>query len=165
MAKTPVPGGLRVFLISSAKASITLATSFLFSPEVSAAYQWSGQAMVGGAMCEVFDVAVPPEKSNFVLYFNTRQEVAGYTGRVFIEDETGLVRRLVIQGNKLPKDFGFQSPTFSLEYGMVKVGSQDYLLPLRSVLQVRQGRIMVRNETVFEQYRKFEASSEINYHN
>ncbi|MGC9999285.1 MAG: hypothetical protein ABSE21_04235 [Bryobacteraceae bacterium] len=137
----------------------------LFSPEVSAAYQWSGQAMVGGAMCEVFDVAVPPEKSNFVLYFNTRQEVAGYTGRVFIEDETGLVRRLVIQGNKLPKDFGFQSPTFSLEYGMVKVGSQDYLLPLRSVLQVRQGRIMVRNETVFEQYRKFEASSEINYHN
>jgi hypothetical protein len=46
---------------------------------------------------------------------------------------------------------------------MVKVGSQDYLLPLRSVLQVRQGRIMVRNETVFEQYRKFEASSEIKY--
>ena len=89
--------------------------------------------------------------------------MAGYTGRVFIEDETGLVRRLVIQGNKLPKDFGFQSPTFSLEYGMVKVGSQDYLLPLRSVLQVRQGRIMVRNETVFEQYRKFEASSEIKY--
>ena len=35
--------------------------------------------------------------------------------------------------------------------------------PLRSVLQVRQGRIMVRNETVFEQYRKFEASSEIKY--
>jgi hypothetical protein len=137
----------------------------LFSPEVAAAYTWSGQAMVGGAMCEVFDVAVPPEKSNFVLYFNTRQEVAGYTGRVFIEDETGLVRRLVILGNKLPKDFGFQSPTFSLEYGMVKVGVQDYLLPLRSVLQVRQGRIMVRNETVFQQYRKFEASSEIKYHN
>jgi hypothetical protein len=137
----------------------------LFSPEVAAAYTWSGQALVGGAMCEVFDVAVPPEKSNFVLYFNTRQEVAGYTGRVFIEDETGLVRRLVILGNKLPKDFGFQSPTFSLEYGMVKVGVQDYLLPLRSVLQVRQGRIMVRNETVFQQYHKFEASSEIKYHN
>jgi hypothetical protein len=137
----------------------------LFSPEVAAAYTWSGQALVGGAMCEVFDVAVPPEKSNFVLYFNTRQEVAGYTGRVFIEDETGLVRRLVILGNQLPKDFGFQSPTFSLEYGMVKVGVQDYLLPLRSVLQVRQGRIMVRNETVFQQYHKFEASSEIKYHN
>ncbi|MGO9242384.1 MAG: hypothetical protein ACLQBJ_16395, partial [Bryobacteraceae bacterium] len=137
----------------------------LFSPEVAAVYKWDGQAMVGGAMCEVFNVSVPPEKSNFVLYLNTRQEVAGYTGRVFIEDETGMVRRLVIQGNKLPKDFGLQSPAFSLDYGMVRIGTQDYLLPLRSVMQVRQGKILVRNETVFEQYRKFEASSLIKFNN
>jgi hypothetical protein len=68
-----------------------------------------------------------------------------------------------MSGTGLPKDFGFQSPTFSLEYGMVRVGTQGYLLPLRSVFQARQGSTAVRNEAVFRDYRKFEASSEIRY--
>ncbi len=137
----------------------------LFGQEVAARYKWTGRAMAGGALCDVFEIEVPKPKSNFVLYFNLRQEVAGYTGRIFIDEEAGLVRRLVMSGTGLPKDFGFQSPTFSLEYGMVRVGSQDYLLPLRSVFQARQGRNVVRNEAVFRDYRKFEASSEIRYNN
>ena len=137
--------------------------SALFSPKVAAAYKWAGQAMAGGVLCDVFEVGVTTEKSNFALYFNGHREVAGYTGRVFIDGETALVRRLTIQGDGLPQDFALQSPVFSLEYGMVKVGPQDYLLPLRSILQVRQGKFVVRNETVFREYRKFEASSEVQY--
>jgi hypothetical protein len=137
----------------------------LFSPYVSAKYRWTGRGMAGGVLCDVFEIEVPAAKSNFVLYFNLRQQVAGYTGRVFIDQEAGLVRRLIMSGNGLPKDFGFQSPTFSLDYGMVRVGLQDYLLPLRSVFQARQGKTVVRNETVFRDYRKFEASSEIRFKN
>ncbi len=137
--------------------------SALFSPKVGATYKWAGQAMAGGVLCDVFEVGVTTEKSNFALYFNGHREVAGYTGRVFIDGETALVRRLTIQGEGLPKEFALQSPVFSLEYGMVKVGPQDYLLPLRSILQVRQGKFVVRNETVFREYRKFEASSEVQF--
>jgi len=137
----------------------------IFNPELPVRYKWVGRTMAGGALCDVFEIEVPKEKSNFVLYVNTRQEVAGYTGRIFIDEEAGLVRRIMMSGTGLPKDFGFQSPTFSLEYGMVRVGTQDYLLPLRSVFQARQGKIVVRNEAVFRDYRKFEASSEILYHN
>jgi hypothetical protein len=137
----------------------------IFSPELPVRYKWVGRTMAGGALCDVFEIEVPKEKSNFVLYVNTRQEVAGYTGRIFIDEEAGLVRRIMMSGTGLPKDFGFQSPTFSLEYGMVRVGTQDYLLPLRSVFQARQGRNVVRNEAVFRDYRKFEASSEIHYNN
>jgi hypothetical protein len=82
---------------------------------------------------------------------------------VFIDEETGLVRRIVMQGTDLPKQFGLQSPSFSLEYGMVRVGDKDHLLPLRSVLQVRQGRRLVRNETLFRDYRRFEAESQIRF--
>jgi hypothetical protein len=135
----------------------------LFSPEVGATYKWAGQAMAGGSLCQVFEISVERSKSNFALYFNKRREVASYTGRVFVEEETGLVRKLIIDGSGLPKDFGLQSPSFSLDYGMVKVGMQDYLLPLRSLLQVRQGKLLVRNETAFRDYRKFEASSEMKF--
>ncbi|MEO8663827.1 MAG: hypothetical protein ABI693_35560, partial [Bryobacteraceae bacterium] len=135
----------------------------LFNPEVGTVYKWAGRAMAAGSLCQVFDVEVAPEKSNFVLTHNMRQEVPGYQGRVYIDEESGMVRRLTIAGQKLPKDFALQSPSMSLEYGMVRVGDKDYLLPLRSVLQVRQGRSMVRNETEFRGYHKFEASSVFKY--
>ena len=137
--------------------------SGLFSPEVAASYKWAGHAMAGGSLCQVFDITVERPKSNFALYFNKRREAAAYSGRVFIEEETGLVRKLIIEGSGLPPLFGLQSPSFSLDYGMVKVGTQDYLLPLRSVLQVRQDKFLVRNEAVFREYRKFEASSEMKF--
>ena len=137
----------------------------LFDPEVGATYKWAGRAMAMGVLCQVFDITVPRAKSNFTLTFNRMGEPAGYTGKVFVDDETGLVRRLVIQGDGLPLTFPLQEPSFSLEYGMVRIGSIDYLLPLRSTMQVRQGKNFVRNESVFREYRRFEASSGIKFDN
>jgi len=135
----------------------------IFRPEAAAQYKWAGRAITGGVLCDVFDVDVPVARSNFILTFNLRQEIAGFHGRVFLDEDSGLVRRIVLQGGGLPKDFGLQSPTFSLEYGMVRIAGEDHLLPLRSVLQVRQGKQVVRNETQFRDYRKFDASSEIKF--
>lgn len=137
----------------------------LFDPDVHASYKWAGRAMAMGVLCQVFDVEVSKAKSNFVLHWAGRREPAGYTGHIFIDEETGMVRRLTIQGDGLPKDFGLQSPAFSLDYGLVRIGSDDYLLPLRSVLQLRHAKSFVRNETVFRGYRKFEAESEIKFQN
>ena len=137
----------------------------LFDPEVGTTYKWAGRAMAMGVLCQVFDITVPRAKSNFTLTFNRMGEPAGYTGKVFVDDETGLVRRLVIQGDGLPPTFPLQDPSFSLEYGMVRIGSIDYLLPLRSTMQVRQAKNFVRNESVFREYRRFEASSGIKFDN
>ena len=137
----------------------------LFDPDVAASYKWSGRAMAMGVLCQVFDVEVSKAKSNFMLNYGGRRELAAYTGRVFIDEESGMVRRLTIQGVGLQKEFGLQSPALSLDYGLVKIGKEDYLLPLGSVLQLRHARAFVRNETVFRAYRKFEAESQIKFQN
>jgi hypothetical protein len=137
----------------------------LFDPDVAASYKWAGRAMAMGVLCQVFEVHVSKPKSNFMLTYGGRREPSAYTGRVFIDEETGMVRRLTIQGVGLPKEFGLQSPALSLDYGMVKIGKDDYLLPLRSVLQLRHAKAFVRNETVFRSYRRFEAESEIKFQN
>ena len=137
----------------------------LFDPEVGASYKWAGRAMAMGVLCQVFEVAVPRAKSNFTLTYNRMGEPAGYTGKVFVDDETGMVRRLTIQGDGLPPTFPLQSPSFALEYGMVRIGTEDYLLPLRSTMQVRRGKVVERNESVFREYRRFEASSGIKFDN
>jgi len=137
----------------------------VFDPQVGASYHWAGRSMTMGVLCQVFEFEVSRAKSNFVLHFGSAVEAAAYTGRVFIDDETGMVRRLTIQGTGLPKDFGLQSPSLSLDYGMVKIGNDDFLLPLRSMLQLRHARAFVRNETVFRGYRRFQADSQIKYNN
>jgi hypothetical protein len=135
----------------------------LFDPDTAASYKWAGRAMAMGVLCQVFDVQVSRAKSNFALNYGGRRELAAYIGRVFIDEETGMVRRLTIQGEGLEKDFGLQSPALSLDYGLVKIGKNDYLLPLRSVLQLRHAKAFVRNETVFRNYRAFAAESQIKY--
>jgi len=137
----------------------------LFDPDVDATYHWAGRAMAMGVLCQVFEIEVSQAKSNFVLFYGGKREPVAYSGRVFIEDETGMVRRLTIQGTGLPKEFGLQSPSLSLDYGIVKIGEGDYLLPLRSMLQLRHAKAFVRNETVFRGYRKFQAESQIKYNN
>jgi len=137
----------------------------LFDPDTAASYKWAGQAMAMGVLCQVFDVEVSKAKSNFTLHYGGRREPVAYTGRVFIDEDTGMVRRLTIQGVGLPKDYGLQSPALSLDYGMVKIGKEDYLLPLRSMLQLRHAKAFVRNESVFRGYRKFEAESQIKFQN
>jgi hypothetical protein len=135
----------------------------LFDPKLGATYHWAGRSMTLGVLCQVFEIEVSKAKTNFVLHNGNMVQPVAYHGRVFVDDETGMVRRLTIEGTGLPKDFGLQSPSLSLDYGMVKIGENDYLLPLRSVLQLRQAKVFIRNEAVFRGYRKFGAESHIKY--
>jgi hypothetical protein len=135
----------------------------LFDPKVGASYHWAGRSMALGVLCQVFEFEVSKAKSNFVLHYGNDVQPVAYHGRAFIDDETGMVRRLTIEGTGLPKEFGLQSPSLSLDYGMVKIGEDDYLLPLLSILQLRRAKVFVRNESVFRGYRRFQAESHIKY--
>jgi hypothetical protein len=135
----------------------------LFDPDVAATYHWAGRSMTLGVLCQVFEFQVSRAKSNFVLHSGSNVAAAAYTGRVFIDENNGMVRRLTIEGGELPKDFRLQSPALSLDYGMVKIGDKDYLLPLRSVLQLRQAKTFIRNESVFRGYRKWQAESLVKF--
>jgi hypothetical protein len=135
----------------------------LFDPDVAASYRWAGRSMTLGVLCQVFEFDVSRAKSNFVLHYGNDVASVAYSGRVFIDEESGMVRRLTIQGTGLAKEFGLQSPSISLDYGMVKIGEKDYLLPLRSTLQLRKAKVFVRNETVFRGYHKFQAESQVKF--
>jgi hypothetical protein len=137
----------------------------LFDTDTAASYKWAGRSMAMGVLCQVFDVQVSKPTSNFVLNIGGVRERVAYSGRIFIDEESGMVRRLTIQGVGLAKENSLQSPALSLDYGMVKIGQNDYLLPLRSVLQLRHAKAFVRNESVFSAYRKFDAETQIKFQN
>ena len=78
-----------------------------------ATYKWAGRAMAMGVLCQVFEVERCQGQIELRAALSAgRREPAGYTGRVFIDEETGMVRRLTIQGAGYPKISACNRPRF-----------------------------------------------------
>jgi hypothetical protein len=100
----------------------------------------------------------------------------GYSGRIEADRETYAVLRLTIHA-EVPQDFPLQDVDHVLEYGMVLVGGDEFLLPIHSELRsradaedVRDGKrrllartVAMRNETDFVQYRKYTTDAAIKF--
>jgi hypothetical protein len=50
-----------------------------------------------------------------------------------------------------------------LDYDFVKISDLEFLLPLKSVMRMREGRMLVKNEVEFRMYRKFGAEAVITF--
>ncbi len=119
----------------------------LFDPDVAATYHWAGRSMALGAVCQVFEFEVTRAKSNFVLHYGATVEAAAYNGRVFVDEDTGMVRRLTIQGSGLSKDFGLQSPVpfARLWYGENRRKRLPVAAAIRPAIAAGQGICPQRN--------------------
>jgi len=140
--------------------------SMLFSEKTKADIQWRGVADLGGARTQVFQFRVARSNSlyevvaesggpNSVIY-------AAYHALVYIDANTFAVRRVSIEAENLPKDFHIRESAIAVEYDFVPIGGNDYLLPLRSTLFVRQGaHYLRRNEIEYQNYRRYGSESSI----
>ncbi|HBY63566.1 MAG TPA: hypothetical protein DEH78_27390 [Solibacterales bacterium] len=135
----------------------------VFKPETQATFAWEGWTVLNGERHHVFRFSIAQDKSFFVFNHNGRQEVASVQGRVMIEELNSSVTRLQLEGTIANRKFPIQSPTLALDYGAIRVGEFDFTLPVASVLQLKQGRRLVRNEVTFRDYRKFSSDTKVTF--
>jgi hypothetical protein len=50
-----------------------------------------------------------------------------------------------------------------LDYDYTRIGDADYLLPLTFELRSRQGKVLVKNDVDYDNYRKFTADSSVRF--
>jgi hypothetical protein len=88
-----------------------------------------------------------------------------YSGSIWIDRETGKVLRIEKSARSVPRRFPLQRIESSTDYSPVRVGEATYMLPTHTetVTCTRRDRTCFRNETIFENYRKFEASATVTY--
>jgi len=88
-----------------------------------------------------------------------------YAGVIWIDRETGKVLRIEKSARNIPRRFPLQQIESSTDYSLVTIGEQNYMLPTHTetITCTRQDRTCFKNETVFENYRKFDASAHITY--
>jgi hypothetical protein len=135
----------------------------MFDPASEADFHWERWGKLHGRIVHVFNYHVAQENSRWhVTYEKSDDIVPGYHGLVYVDRDTSMVLRIVFDA-ELPLTFPIQQVTDTLDYDLAPIGASQFMLPLKAVLRMRQGKFLVKNEVEFRLYRKFTAESGITY--
>jgi hypothetical protein len=141
----------------------------LFDPDVRAEFGWERWAKLRGRLQHVFAYRVIQPRSKYSISWSSGPNskpltiIAGYSGLVYADADTGLITRMTLNAEGIPSDFPIQKVEQVLDYDFTKIGDNEFLLPLKSVVKSRSGKLLTKNELEFRSYRKFGTESTITF--
>jgi hypothetical protein len=135
---------------------------WIFGPQAQTRFDWSRWETRDGRSVAVFAFRVPPSIATHPLVNQSETFLVGYHGLIYADPASGDMARLEAQMDA-PKDFPFQEDAFEIDYGQVDIAGQPFLLPVKSVGWVREGKTLTRNEIEFGEYRKYRADATVTF--
>jgi hypothetical protein len=136
----------------------------VFDPDSRADYQWERWTTLRGKRSHVYSYRIRQVNSKWRLSFERRDEIiVGYSGQIFIERDSGAILRITLIAEDIPPAFPIRQAGTVLDYDYTKIGEQDFLLPLRAVVRMRNEKLLTKNEVEFRLYRKFGADVAITF--
>ncbi|NBO63260.1 MAG: hypothetical protein EBU88_00145 [Acidobacteria bacterium] len=138
----------------------------LFDADTKTIFKPAGRERLGSRMTVIYDFTVEQANSKLnVSAEGARSLVVGYTGTVWIDEESKRVLRLDQAVDDLPVGYPVTNSESSVDYDNVRLRGieVDFLLPVRAEFIIsdrRQGRYF-RNLLYFKFYRKFETDIRI----
>ncbi len=92
-----------------------------------------------------------------------RTIVAGYHGYIYVDRDLGFVAKIAMECDSIPVDFPVQTVKLDLDYDFTKIGTQDFVLPLKTSLKSREGKYLSWNEAEFRLYKKFGTETTVTF--
>lgn len=136
----------------------------LFEPATHAQFSWDHWATLRHRRTYVFAYDVQQQFSKYHVEADDVQSIVpAYRGLVYIDEDTKMVVKIVMQPYDMPVAFPIRDITSSLDYEFETIGDQQYMLPLKSVLTSKRDRLVTRNDIEFRLYRKFGTESTIKF--
>ena len=137
----------------------------LFDPATQPAFQWKGWETLRNRPAYVFSYRVALANSqaqssrcvSWVLFQNCKSVTYGYHGLLYIERNSLDVMRITLEPEDVPVSHSPGSE--SVDYERVTVAGAEYLLPVADTYETSTGKILFRNDSVYQDYRKFTAES------
>ncbi len=135
----------------------------LFSADTAAQFEFLGEDTVQGVKARLYEFTVAEENSHWELTFGGEMIKPAYTGSLWVDPETLLVRRLEVAARELPITYAQDVAEVAVEFGPVKIGDTEHLLAVNSaVLACRRWKdTCTKNESVYTNYRMFSAESTV----
>jgi hypothetical protein len=137
----------------------------VFEPETSAEFAFERWAKLDGKICLVYHYHVTRGRSKWSIDWNNGEQVysPAYSGSIFIDREVPVVMRLTLIAEGIPTSFPIQEAKSTLNYSYQEISGKQFLLPLNSEMRMREGRLLVKNETEFRNYRRYSADAVITF--
>ncbi|MDX2150519.1 MAG: hypothetical protein SFV54_07285 [Bryobacteraceae bacterium] len=135
----------------------------IFREQTAARFRAKGSEAMGGVFATVFDLEVDQPNSHWQIMQGSQTAYPSYHGSVSIDRKTGRVVKIVMKSETLPPAFPLRMVEQSVEYGMVRIGMEEFLLPLRAENKAcwRNSFLCSNNRMEFRNYRRFAARSEL----
>jgi hypothetical protein len=136
----------------------------IFQKETQADFWWERWAKLRGRVVHVFGYRVAQPRSQWQISWQRELSIVpGYKGLIYIDRDAPVVMRVTLEAEAIPASFPIQEARTMLDYDYIDISGQNFLLPLRSEMRMREGRLLVKNLTEFRNYRKFGAEATITF--
>lgn len=135
----------------------------IFDPASETVFAWTRWATLRGRKMHVYAYKVEKSRSKVTVGTDTVSTVAGHHGFVYVDDESHTVSRIRQEVDSLPPDFPIQQAWRELDYELVDISGTQFMLPLKHMVRMRQGKFLSKNESEFRMYRKFGAEATITF--
>jgi hypothetical protein len=136
----------------------------IFDPVTRARFDWERWATLRGKRMHVFAYRVPQETSQWsIVYEKTHAIKPAYRGLIYVDKQTLAVMRITLEADNLPYSFPVQQAMTTLDYEFQSISGADYVLPLKAVMRMRAGKMLVKNEVEFRNYNRFGAEATITF--
>lgn len=136
--------------------------NWIFGPSSQTRFQWIRWDTANGRRVAVFEFETPRSVSTRPLVNDAQSFLVSYRGLIWADPDTGEMSRLEAQMD-VPKGFPFQQDDFEIDYGHVQISGEEFLLPVKAKGQVRDGKLLAKNEIQFSDYRKYESAVNIRF--
>jgi hypothetical protein len=147
-------------MIGTGDFGLFLQTVFLSG---TASLQFSGREMLNERQVYHFRYEVPRSLSRYEIQLPTSKDTVGFGGSVWVDAVSLDLVRMEILVREIPTHLALTSGRILINYGRMRVGTGDFLLP-RSVEQnfISSG-MEARNQTYFSSCREYQAESAISF--
>ncbi|MBV8549660.1 MAG: hypothetical protein JOY54_00040 [Acidobacteriaceae bacterium] len=141
----------------------------IFEPKSQAEFGWDHWGTLRGRRMAVFNYFIDSGHSSYTISYGGDGEgyeqriVTAYKGLVYADPNTGEIDRIKFMAVDVPRSFPVQETSEILDYDLVNISGQQFVLPLRALLLMTAGRQRSKNEIEFRDYRKFGTESTITY--
>lgn len=136
----------------------------IFEPGTQTEFWWERWAKLRGRVVHVYGYRVQKARSKWTIDWQRQlQYVPGYKGLIYIDKDVPVIYRITLDAESLPPSFPIQEVRSQLDYEYTDISGNEFLLPLRAEMRMREGRFLVRNNVEFRNYRKFGADTTITF--
>jgi hypothetical protein len=139
------------------------------SPHAEATIEFDHWATLRGNVCYVFSYRVSSGHSEWSIESGRRDKsvdriIVGYHGLIYVEKKpTHEILRISLIADNIPTAFPVHEASDTLDYGYQNLSGQEFLLPLKAQVELRDDRFRSKNDLEFRLYRMYSADATIKF--